>query len=308
MWLTFFQELGAQVVVSPPTNRVILAEGVSRAVAETCLPVKAFCGHVVSLIGSCDYVFVPSVRSMAHKVHNCSKFLGLPDLTRAVVPESRPLLEVDIDVDQGKRALYQAIFSLGRRFSRNPLKVKKAAQSAWQTHKDYVARMRSQGLSPLQVLEGEQPATDETRSYHLSLAVIGHPYLVYDSFINHRLLERLDKAGVKVYTPEMVPQAGLDEAMAQIVGQAYWTYEAEVVGAGGYYLENRVAGVIGVAAFACGPDSLMFEMVERRAKKLQGCPFMALILDEHTGEAGLLTRLEAFLDMIQRRRQVTACV
>jgi predicted nucleotide-binding protein (sugar kinase/HSP70/actin superfamily) len=239
-------------------------------------------------------------------VHNCSKFLGLPDLTRAVVPESPPILEVEIDVDQGKRALYQAIYSLGRRFSCNPLKVKRAAQSAWQAHQDYVARMRSQGLTPLQVLEG-QSIRDETRGYHLSLAVIGHPYLVYDSFVNHRLLERLDRGGVKVYTPEMVPQAGLDEAMAQIVGQAYWTYEAEVVGAGGYYLENQVAGVIGVAAFGCGPDSLMFEMVERRAKKLRGCSFMSLMLDEHTAEAGLVTRLEAFLDMIQRRRQVTAC-
>ncbi len=69
-------------------------------------------------------------------------------------------------------------------------------------------------------------------------------------------------------------------------------------------------GVIGVMAFGCGPDSLMMDMVHRRASQLQKAPFMCLTLEEHTSETGVITRLEAFLDMIDRRRRsrAAACV
>jgi len=56
MWKIFFEELGAEVVVSPPTTQVMLSEGSSRVVADTCLPVKAYLGHVLYLTNKCDYI------------------------------------------------------------------------------------------------------------------------------------------------------------------------------------------------------------------------------------------------------------
>src|SRR4030042_1467696 len=107
MWQTFFEELVAEVVVSPPTTQAMLSSGSSRVVADTCLPVKVFCGHVLALIGNCDYIFIPAIRSVKRRVYNCSKFLGLPDMTKAVIPEST-ILDVDFDINKGKRKLYQA--------------------------------------------------------------------------------------------------------------------------------------------------------------------------------------------------------
>jgi predicted nucleotide-binding protein (sugar kinase/HSP70/actin superfamily) len=91
-----------------------------------------------------------------------------------------------------------------------------------------------------------------------------------------------------------------------VTGGAYWTYEDEVAGAGGYYLENRADGVIGIMAFGCGPDSLMMDMVRRYSTKLGNIPFMALTLEEHTAEAGVVTRLEAFTDMVYRRKRAVS--
>ena len=54
MWQTFFEELRAEVIVSPPATQTMLAEGSARVVAETCLPVKVFLGHVISLVKKCD--------------------------------------------------------------------------------------------------------------------------------------------------------------------------------------------------------------------------------------------------------------
>jgi len=316
MWETFFEELGAEVVVSPPTTQAMLSEGSSRVVADTCLPVKVFVGHVISLIDKCDCIFIPAVRSVQEKVYNCSKFLGLPDLSRAVVPEAPPILDIEIDINQGKRSLYQAIYHLGRHFTQDPLKIRRAALAAWQAHLNYIELMSSYGLTPPQAIEkisGASEVASEVCSDQISLgtiAVIGHPYLLYDELVSHRIIHRLGKSNHKVLTPEMLTRQELQAATGRLVGGAYWTYEDEVVGAGGHYLASGVSGVIGVMAFGCGPDSLMMDMVQRNANRLRDAIFMNLTVEEHTAETGIITRLEAFLDMIHRRKrkQVAACV
>ncbi len=303
MWRTFFETLGAEVVISPETNRSLVASGASRVVSDTCLPVKVFCGHVLDLADKCDYVFVPAIASLHMRTHNCSKFLGLPDIARAVVPEAK-VLDVDINTPQGQRELYRSIYSLGRHFTWNPLKIKAASEAAWQAHKSYLSGMVEGGLAPPNVLDG-QPHADGAASW-ATIAVIGHPYVIYDDFINLRLIGRLREAGVKVMTPEMVPHSDLAAGVVRLLGHPYWTYEDEVTGAGAHYLETGVDGIISVTPFGCGPDSLMQDVVRRNAREPYHKPYMSLVIDEHTAEAGLVTRLEAFLDMIQRRRQLAA--
>jgi predicted nucleotide-binding protein (sugar kinase/HSP70/actin superfamily) len=299
MWSAFLGALGAEVVVSPPTTKREVSNGISRMVAETCLPVKVFCGHVQALADKCDYLFIPSVRSMEPKVFNCSKFLGLPDMIKATVPEAPPILDADIDVNN-KRGLYQAIYSLARPFTLNPLKIKRAVKEALKNHWNYITKMSERGLIPPQVIDKENPPL--MKDYKATIAVVGHPYLLYDEYVNHRLLHRLQRMGVRVLTPEMIPQGGQEEAIAKLEGKSYWTYEGEVVGAAGYYLDKGVDGIIGVAAFGCGPDSLMMDLVKRYARQKRK-PFLCLTIDEHTAEAALLTRLEAFLDMLLRKKR-----
>ncbi len=316
MWKTFFEELGAEVVVSPSTTQAMLSSGSSRVVAETCLPVKVFLGHVLSLVEKCDWIFIPAVRSVEDNVYNCSKFLGLPDMTRAVIPESPPILDIEIDINKGKRKLYQLIYQLGRHFTWNPFKIRQASLAAWQAYLNYQKLMPSHGLTPIEAIERIADTPKAERTVHSSqltstratIALIGHPYLLYDEYINHRLIHRLEQAGNKVLTPEMLTTEELESAITRLVGEAYWTYEEEVVGAGGHYLQNGADGVIGIMAFGCGPDSLMMDMVRRGATRQRTTPFMSLTLEEHTAEAGVVTRLEAFLDMIYRKKRKQICV
>jgi len=228
MWKTFFEELGAEVVVSPPTTQAMLSEGSSRVVPDTCLPVKVFCGHVLSLVDKCDYVFIPAIRSVKSKVYNCSKFLGLPDLTKAVIPESPPILDIDIDINKGKHKLYQAIYKLGRHFTWNPSRVRRAAMTAWQAQLNYRELMSSQGLTPPQAIErisGTAEVESKTHSNHsiptrATIALIGHPYLLYDKHINHRLIHRLERAHNRVLTPEMLTTEELESATVRLMGRA----------------------------------------------------------------------------------------
>ncbi len=80
--------------------------------------------------------------------------------------------------------------------------------------------------------------------------------------------------------------------------RVHWVYERELYNAFKYYLP-KVDGFCQVLAFGCGPDSMVGELMLREARD-NSKPFLNLLLDEHTSPTGLLTRLEAFVDILKR--------
>ncbi|MBN2186117.1 MAG: hypothetical protein JW732_01545 [Dehalococcoidia bacterium] len=307
MWKTFFETLGAEVEVSAPTNKTALNVGVSRAVADTCLPVKVLLGHAISLLDKCDCLFIPAVTSLGGKTYNCSKVIGLPNITRALIPECPLILSPEINVEKGRYHLYRNIYKLGCHFTSNPFKLKRAVEEAWESNLVYRNKMSDEGIMPDQAVEEicQQNYEPEPslNSSPFRIAVIGHPYVLYDEYINHRLISWLQSREIKIFTPEMVSQEALNAAAKRLVGDPHWSFEADIIGAGEYYLETGIDGVINVSVFGCGPDSMMVGFVQHRAKELE-IPFLPLTLDEHSSEGGLLTRLEAFVDMIKRRGRI----
>ena len=67
-------------------------------------------------------------------------------------------------------------------------------------------------------------------------------------------------------------------------------------------LNKKIDGIIALSAFGCGPDSLMVDEIDYHAK-IKGIPMIHLTIDEHTGEAGFITRIEAFVDMLTRKNR-----
>ena len=306
MWKAFFDGMEAEVVISQPTTRHMLAFGCSKVVGDVCLPVKVFCGHVSSLANDCDCVFIPSIHSVKHKVYNCPKFIGLPDLVRATVPQCPPVLDPDVDVTKRETDLADSMYHLGCMFSDDVTKVKDAVDKASQAHQLYRERMQKQGFAQpaLAVTDGQDQhvATVADQEDVVTIALIGHPYLVYDQYINHDIVRLLVNMGARVVYPEAVGDQDLQKAMVQIAGQQYWGHEEDTIGAGGYYLgSDGVDGVISLVSFGCGPDSLTTELLKRHAGQI-GKPFVSLVIDEHTAQEGLNTRLEAFVDMVRRGR------
>lgn len=309
LWYTLFTGLGAEVVISPPTNREIMAAGLAGMVAETCLPVKTYAGHVAWLRDAgVDWVFIPAIRSIGGTDFNCSKFLGLPDLMAANVKNCPPILDMDVDASKPERSLNRALQDVGYRLTKDRRRVEAALAAAFSTHHRYQVLMRD-GRTPIQALVHLGLLPSDTAAPQpprlpapLTIALVGHPYCIYDTYLNHDILKRLARLKVRVLTCEMAPAEGLMQGIQRLSGEWYWTYESEVVGAAGHYFADpEVDGVIAVAAFGCGPDSTMLSVIQRAAK-LESRAYMSLIIDEHSGEAGIVTRLEAFVDMLARRK------
>ncbi len=311
LWRTFFNELGTEVVVSPPTDRSMLASG-ARLVADVmCLPVKVYAGHVTWLRDQAqvDRIFVPAIRSVERGAMHCSKFQALPDLLHAVLPDCPPLLEMEIDAHRYKILPEEAYRRLGKQLNGNYLQVRRAWKRACEADAAYQSMLVRQKLSYPQALAQRYPddwqgkETSEDHLPSLKIALLGHPYCLYDEFINHDLLRHLTRLGAGVVTSEMISEDEARRGIELTTGQKRWFYENWMSGAAGIFLSDpAIDGVISVQAFTCGPDSAMVETISRRAHHL-GRPFMNLVLDEHGSATGMITRLEAFVDMLNRQKR-----
>ena len=83
----------------------------------------------------------------------------------------------------------------------------------------------------------------------------------------------------------------------------FWTLSKKTVGSALYFLEKKIDGIIHLTSFECGEDSLIGEIIHQESKKYPSVAYTEFVFDEHTGEIGIDTRTEAFLDMIMRRKR-----
>jgi predicted nucleotide-binding protein (sugar kinase/HSP70/actin superfamily) len=275
---------------------------VSKAENESCLAVKVFYGHVMALKDKVDALFIPRLVSVKKRTHTCPKMLGLPDLARAATEDNLPIIAPTIDFQKGLWSNYRAVYSTGRIFTNNPLRIIRAGIKAWGEHRLYLEKL-TQGLEPRHALKGEE-SEKLCAGRELRIGVIGHHYNVYDTFTTMSLLDRLKGMGVDVITADMVPEELRDSALKRLPKYIYWSYEQEIAGAILACNQYRlVDGIIFMISFPCGPDSIIRVLCEHENKSMGNMPMMTLIMDEHTGEGGFLTRIEAFVDMLRRQKR-----
>ena len=278
----FLSELGAEVVLSGETSRQTLDCG--SVLDEMCLPAKVFFGHACQLRDKVDYLFLPRIVSIRQGQYTCPKIIGMPDVLRNNVGQLPPIIDINIDMRQKNRQLYQAIITVGRLFGRGVVASLYAWLRAWQ----YRARTQ-----PVEWAYDGRPR----------LALIGHPYIIYDRQVSLGTLEKLNKLGMQVLTPEMVEREEINLAAARLEKKLFWSNSHTIAGAAMALISGSrpLSGIVFMTCFACGPDALVGELIRQQAGQMN-IPCMQLSLDEHTAEAGLITRLEAFTDMIKRRQ------
>lgn len=307
MWQTFFSELGIKVVTSGQTTKELLDDGVREALADACVPIKVFFGHVISLKNKVDYLFIPRVVCLNRKTIYCPKFLGLPDMIRYGLTDMPPIIDVEMDNRQGWLSLWKSYLKIGRIFGHNRIRILKAYIKARSVAKRFQSLLLA-GMYPpeaMNILKKGNSSVPPRRpgKGKLVFAVLGYPYVVHDQFISVGLAKKLQKMGVHVITMENMSPAKI--ARANILEKSmFWTFSDLALNAA-YYLfqEGKVDGIIHLTAFGCGPDSMVDKLMEMASKEYPDVPYMSISIDEHTGDAGVSTRIEAFLDMVKRKKE-----
>ncbi len=303
LWKTFFLDLGAEVVSSSKTNRKTVERGIESAVDEACFPIKVYYGHVRELCQQrIDYLFIPRLISTEYRSYICPKFMGLPDMIKAALPDLPPLIDITVDLSKNDRLLNKEILRVGKIFTNNKNQVLQAYQHGQsELHKCLKLCKAGYNLSEaIRIWEGEK--LDLPASCNLSIGVIGHSYSLYDQTISMNIIERLRGMGCQVHLMETLDRAAIEKYATRVPKRVFWTLGRQNVGSALYMQEqSSIDGIIYLACFGCGPDSMIGEVIGSRLKEK---PFMTITVDEHTGEAGMVTRLEAFCDMLRRRKVV----
>ena len=276
---SFFTELGAEIILSPETNKEILNLGVKYCIDEACLPIKVFHGHVASIKDNCDIMFIPRIMQLRRREYICPKFCGLPEMVLNNIPSMCKAITEPIYSYSGRK-FNTFIKNTGHLFTNSSSTIEKAYNIALMTQQNHRSGIKDEG-------------------YKLNIALIGHPYNVYDKFSNMDVVKKLNKLGIGIITEEYVDRAELDHQLISLYKKPFWSFVRNSYGSSTYLAENnKINGIVYISSFACGIDSVLIDLIKDR---LGDFPILVIKIDEQTGEAGLNTRLEAFVDMLERR-------
>lgn len=295
LWRTFFEALDRTVVISQPSDRSILEAGALLSVDECCLASKLYLGHAQSLLPICDALFVPSIDNLARHQGFCTKFQALPDLVLNSFPRtSVRMVSCEVDKIDTNITEHDAFVEMGMKFGASKKKAKQAYQEALQAQQQANKKRSNKQNERLKKLnkipQQERP---------LRILIVAHPYVIHDTFVGGPITSALEELGAHVLFADYFDhEAALEKSFA-FSDTMPWITNRELIGAL-LSLYDQIDGVVLVSAFPCGPDSMTNDALMRCIK---GKPLLSLTVDAQSGTAGLETRLESFVDILNYQRK-----
>jgi predicted CoA-substrate-specific enzyme activase len=305
LYSNFFSELGYKVILPQAPSQ----EGIDQRNAPFCYPVELAHGFFYSLIESNhppDYIFLPHFKAVPDDKNNdtnsqsqvCPLVQGetfylqsafrkkLGQLAQDGTKLITPLIDLSQGIEDARKPLIQAAIQMG-------IKRKaagKAFEKALQKQIDCMTEMQSIGQRTIAELEAEPDK--------YAVVVFSRPYNGYADEAHMGIPHKFASRGILV-----IPLDFLKFDQERSKRHMYWGMGKLIMKAG--RLVERHPQLFGtyITNFSCGPDSFVVgyfrEIMGRK-------PSLTLELDSHTADAGLETRVEAFLDIVHAYRKLVA--
>jgi predicted CoA-substrate-specific enzyme activase len=290
LWRRFFGELGLKVVVSKSSSGNIIQQGVESVGSETCFPVKVAHGHLLDLAKrKLDFIFLPSVITGLENPprgtsnYYCPYVQSLPYLISATLGESyslnlvSPMIRFGDEPVKIAETLYKALKKYGLR----EREIRDALLSAMRQYEEFRINMIEEGKKQLATISAEKPGT----------LLVGRQYNSLDAGVSMDIAKKLTDLGVVVVPMEMAPMPSDD------YGFIYWQSGRRILRAAKFARQTPNLYPVYISNFGCGPDSFILHHFKR---VMGDKPHLILELDEHSADAGLITRCEAFLDSLPK--------
>lgn len=154
----------------------------------------------------------------------------------------------------------------------------------------------------------------------LNVDITGEIYLVNDEFSNQNIEKELGRMGVQVrrsltvssflkdaIIPKIFRKGETHLQRADRLAKPYLMRDIggdalECVSDVAYANERGIDGIIHISPFTCMPE-IMSQNIFPAMRENCEIPILPLIMDEQTGRAGYITRIEAFVDLMRRRKR-----
>lgn len=299
-WRSFFEELGFRVVISDPSSQQVVTRSIELMVSETCLPVELMHGHVDNLLDKkADYIFQPFiVNAKGAKDNptnncNCPWVQSYPFMVRSAYSDAdikSRFLTPTLHFRYFERALKKELSEFMKEKFGIPIsKTKRVIDIADAEQVKFEDAVKQRGREVLANLPGDKKA----------LVILGRQYNTTDPLLNLRLVEKLINLNTLPIPVDFLPL--LEENIFDDYKMMYWPNGQKIMSASRIIRKNDNLFAVYLGNFRCGPDSFLTHFVRNEMK---GKPYLHLEVDEHSADAGLITRCEAFLDSLKGYQKV----
>lgn len=283
LYSTFFTGIGMDVVLSDVDPRGDLSSH-----SGFCFPAQIAHGAVLDLAKKdVGLIFIPHVVRMPHPNQCRDSYLcpitqAGPYFLAKAFPDRRvlsPVLEFINGYETCSALVDLAVeeMGVGRELATGAWVVAVKAQTdAERTLRDF----------------GKQALDAAIAAGKPAILLAGHSYNAFTPEASQSVGKKLSSMGMSVIPADCLMPAG--------EGPTSWHFANQILNAVGIAKQHPNLFLLSVSNFSCTIDAFTHSML---ASELGSKPYLVLEIDAHTADAGVQTRLEAFLDIIHNYRE-----
>ncbi|MDI6600526.1 MAG: hypothetical protein QME46_01930 [Thermoanaerobacteraceae bacterium] len=336
-----FEGLGGDVIVPPPITERTLSLGVQYSPEFACLPLKINVGNFIEAlemgadtilmlggVGPCRFGYYGQVQ------REILKDLGYnPKMVIVEPPQGRfkdflrdlaslfPGLTVGKVVDAVKLAWEKMAYLDQMERALLVFRAHEAYRGAvtnkYNEYRDYIDESKDpkevKALG-LKVIEEMRSLTVPPVEEPLRIAVVGEIYFLIEPFPSQDIFKELNELGVEVDKTEYISDYVLSNIFPwklnrikkearPYLNRVIGGHAVNTIGNTREFADKGYDGIIQIFPFTCTPEIVAQGILSRMSKDLD-IPIMSLSYDENTGQVGYQTRIEAFVDLLLRRREM----
>ncbi|MBN2531454.1 MAG: hypothetical protein JXB88_01110 [Spirochaetales bacterium] len=296
----FFTHLGCRVVIPDGMNE----EALNRQTSSMCYPAQIAIGLFDNLLEKePDYFFIPHIEEMYVPKGNKRKEFSATCIF--IQGEAFWMRQVFKDKDLNGKILAPTI-NFGGNW-KNGMKgfIDTAVALGFSEKKAsgvFLRAVEIQEACEKEIREIGKKALDDLHAHpdKVATVILGRPYNALGELANKGIPKKLTSRGYIVIPFDMLPY--IDEQMEPPHHDyMHWEIGQQIIRASQVVKKDKQLYGVYITNFLCAIDSLLVSYFRRI---METKPSLTLELDGHTADAGINTRIEAFLDIIHNYIQV----
>ncbi|MEA1958792.1 MAG: acyl-CoA dehydratase activase [Chloroflexota bacterium] len=285
----FLNSLGVRVVLSGKTNKQITEQSCELSYTDSCFPVKLLHGHADSL-RDVDYILYPSAIRMGLKdgdenqKYSCPLVQASPYIIREVLGLGEKLLIPTLDFNMGDEDTIKNLTGAAVKMGFSKSRGREAATAGLEALREFERARVEAGRRIIDHIHSENK---------LGVVMLTRSYMSQDSGANLGIAKELAQLGVVPVPMDFLDLDSVDPK--DYSDRPYWYYESKLIAGSAIAAKDPNLYGLVLTNFGCGPNSFIIKILQ---DIMGGKPLGQLEIDEHAAEAGLVTRIEAFVDTI----------
>jgi len=293
LFFNFFNELGCTVVLPDTVDE----EAVKKGMTSFCLSGQIALGWFKNLLDkNCDYIFMPQIMEMhvsKQKEYRkeyqtvCMFIQGEPFYQKSTFLKyiSNPPIMITpaLNFMKGYDTQEDEFIKIATDMGFSEKEGKSAYKIACDKQQDFFNEMKNEGKKILKRLE-ENPDK-------IAVVLFGRPYNAFTLEANKGVPFKFASRGI-----EVIPYDFLEYELEDNYKETYWEMGQRIIKAARIVKRHPQLFGCYLTNFLCALDSIMIQ----HFRDLMGSkPSLTIEVDEHTADAGVDTRVEAFMDIVK---------